>query len=30
MPPFGAKGLGLRDQEIADVVSFVKTLAKQK
>lgn len=30
MPPFGAKGLGLSDQDIADVVSFVKTLAKRK
>lgn len=30
MPPFGKKGVGLTDQDIADVVSYVKTLSKKK
>lgn len=30
MPPFGRSGLGLADQDIVDVVSFIKTLAQRK
>ncbi len=30
MPPFGKNGVGLSDQDIADVVSYVKTLSKKK
>lgn len=30
MPPFGKKGVGLSDQDIADIVSFVKTLSQKK
>ncbi|MEW6410434.1 MAG: c-type cytochrome [Nitrospirota bacterium] len=30
MPPFGKKGVGLSDQDIVDVVSYVKTLSKKK
>lgn len=30
MPRFGKNGVGFRDQDIADVVSYVKTLSKKK
>lgn len=30
MPPFGKDGVGLKDEDIADVASFVKTLAQRK
>jgi len=30
MPPFGKGGVGLQDQDIADAVSYVKTLAQVK
>ncbi len=30
MPPFGEEGLGLSDQDIADIVSYVRTLAQKK
>lgn len=30
MPPFGKKGVGLSDQDLLDVVSYVKTLSKAK
>jgi len=30
MPPFGKDGVGLADQDIADIVSYVKTISKKK
>jgi hypothetical protein len=30
MPPFGEDGVGLSDQDIADVVSYVRTLSQKK
>lgn len=30
MPPFGKNGVGLKDREIIDIVSYVKTLSKRK
>ncbi|MCL4456307.1 MAG: c-type cytochrome [Nitrospirae bacterium] len=30
MPPFGKKGVGFTDRDIADVVSYVKTMSKKK
>lgn len=30
MPRFGKKGVGLKEQDIADIVSYVKTLSKKK
>ncbi|MBI4848545.1 MAG: c-type cytochrome [Nitrospirae bacterium] len=30
MPPFGKDGVGLKEQEIADIVSYVKTLSQKK
>ena len=30
MPPFGKSGVGLKEQDIADVVAYVKTLAQKK